>query len=99
MKQTNEKGANNFMNTANEATNQLHEALEAIDHARATIADLVTVHDYQDVAGFVAEASAILLQSAIRFMEKDSEAALELIEAAEDAIDQVYHTIDSDLDE
>lgn len=87
------------MNTAPQAIDHLQQALSAARAAQGVIDDLIVAHDYQDVASLVTEAAAALLDAAARLMQMDDEAAFDLIERAEDILDQVYEIIESDLDE
>lgn len=87
------------MNTSAEALRLLRQAQAETQQAGAIIDDLIAPHDYQDVASVVAKASAALLDSAIRMLESNPDAALEALETADDLLDAVYDIIDSETDE
>ena len=87
------------MNTSAEALRLLRLAQAETQQAGAIIDDLIAPHDYQDVASVVAKASAALLDSAIRMLESNPDAALEALETADDLLDAVYDIIDSETDE
>lgn len=87
------------MNTTPEAIKLLEQALNTTRSAEDMIENLIAVHDYQDVAQVVTQAAAALLESALLLMQSQDEAALDMLENAEDLIDAVYGTIDADLDE
>jgi len=87
------------MNTSGEALRLLNQALGDTRKAGAVIDDLFAPHDYQDVASVVARAGAALLESAIRLLESNPDAALDALEAADDLLDAVYDIIDSETDE
>lgn len=87
------------MNTSSEALRMLNQALSDTRKAVAVVDDLIAPHDYQDVASLVAKASAALLESTVRLLESDPDAALDSLEAADDLLDAVYDIIDSETDE
>lgn len=87
------------MNTAAEASRLLQQALDSSQQAEKTIDDLMTVHDYQDVALLVTQAANNLLEAAKAFMNSKDEPALDFMEAADDLLDEIYKIIDGDLDE
>lgn len=87
------------MNTSAEAVRLLNEALTNARAAKAVINDLITAHDYQDVAELVTMAAASLLESAALLMQNDDEGAFTALDTAEDALDSVYAIIDGDMDE
>lgn len=87
------------MNTSTEAIRLLQEALVNAQKAAAVIDDLIVDHDYQDVAGLVAQAAAALLESASLLMQSKDEAALDKIEAADEFLDSVYSIIDSETED
>lgn len=87
------------MNTSAEAVRLLHEALNNARAAKAVINDLITAHDYQDVAELVTMAAASLLESSSLLMQNDDEGAFAALDAAEDALDTVYAIIDGDMDD
>lgn len=87
------------MNTSTEAIRLLQEALVSAQKAAAVIDDLIVEHDYQDVAGLVAQAAAALLESAALLMQSKDEAALDKIEAADELLDAVYSIIDSETED
>ena len=85
------------MNTTPEVIKQLEQALNITRSAEDMIENLIAVHDYQDVTQVVTQAAAALLETALLLMQSQDEAALDMLERAEDLIDAVYGTIDSDL--
>ncbi|MEL6151106.1 MAG: hypothetical protein AAFV33_19435 [Chloroflexota bacterium] len=86
------------MNTSSEAIKQLQESLAAAQKAADTIENLIATHDYQDIAMLVTHSAAKMLESATLLMEKDDEAALDVLEDAEDLIDEVYKIIGGDIE-
>ena len=86
------------MNTSTEALRLLREALTKAEAATAVIDDLLAPHDYQDVAMLVVRASALMLQSTMRLLESNPDAALVALEGADDLLDAVYDVIDSETD-
>ncbi len=87
------------MNTSSEAVRLLQEALAKTQVATRVIQDLIIEHDYQDVAGLVAQAGAALLESAALLMQSQDEAALSALEKADDLLDEVYAIIDGETDD
>ena len=87
------------MNTSAEAIQQLDQALATTRSALNTIENLIAVHDYQDVAQLVTQAAAALLETARLLMESQDEAALDMLENADDLLDTVYDIIEADLNE
>lgn len=86
------------MKTSADAIKDLQEALAKTQAAEDTITNLTATHDYQDVTTMVVRAAEGLLQAAITFMQHEDTNALALVEAAEDLLDDMYDTIDEDLD-
>lgn len=87
------------MNTSAEALRLLGDALAKTEAATAIVDDLLAPHDYQDVAMLVVRASALMLQSAMRLLESNPDAALAALEGADDLLDAVYDVIDSETDD
>ena len=87
------------MNTSAEAISLLEQALATAHSAENTIENLVATHDYQDVASLVTQAAVALLESASLLMKSQDEAALDMLESADDLLDAVYGIIEADLDE
>ena len=87
------------MNTSSEAVLQLQDALAKTRSASLVIRDLIAEHEYQDVAGLVAQAAAALLESATLLMQNKDEAALNALEQADDLMDSVYAIIDGETDD
>lgn len=87
------------MNTSAEAIKVLEQALATTRKAEDTIENLIAEHDYQDVAALVTQAAAALLETAALLMQAQDEAALDMLENADDLIDSVYGIIEADLDE
>ena len=87
------------MSTSADVIKLLQEALTTARRAESSIDDLIAVHDYQDVAQLITQAAEALLESAALLMQSEDEAALDLLENAEDLIDSVYGVIESDLDD
>ena len=86
------------MNTSTEVIKQLQETIEKAQKAQNTVDNLIAVHDYQDVASLVIQAAEAMLHSGIALMQSEDENALNLIESAEDLIDDIYKIIEGDLD-
>ena len=87
------------MSTSSEAITLLQQALTTTRSAENTIENLIAVHDYQDVASLVTQAAAALLETATLLMQSQDEAALDMLENADDLLDAVYGIIEADLDE
>ncbi|MCU0497225.1 MAG: hypothetical protein MUF87_07740 [Anaerolineae bacterium] len=87
------------MNTSAEALKQLEAALTNAKQAAKTIEDLITAHDYQDVAHLTASAAVRLLEATAAFMRSSDEEALGAMESADDYLDEVYGIIEGDLDD
>lgn len=85
------------MKTSKDVLAKLADAKSTTDDAHTTLRELVAVHDYQDVTGLVIQAAEQLLVAAEQFMQKDSQTALDKIEAAEDLLDELYDIIEGDL--
>lgn len=85
------------MKTSSDVTEQLRAAIDKTQAAQSTLDDLVAVHDYQDVATLVIQAAEALLHAAAALMQSQDQNALELVESAEDLIDEIYTVIDGDL--
>jgi ABC-type transporter Mla subunit MlaD len=86
------------MSNAQDVIARLEAAQKSVKEASEAIDDLITVHDYQDVAALIAKAAERLLEATKQLMEKNSSEALETIEVAEDYIDEMYDIIEEDLD-
>jgi ABC-type transporter Mla subunit MlaD len=86
------------MSNAQDVIARLEAAQQSVKEASEAIDDLITVHDYQDVAALIAKAAERLLEATKQLMEKNSSEALETIEVAEDYIDEMYDIIEEDLD-
>ncbi|MBL8165030.1 MAG: hypothetical protein JNJ61_23810, partial [Anaerolineae bacterium] len=84
------------MNTSAEATKQLQQALVSTREAAKIIENLIVAHDYQDVAGLVAQAAAELLETAAALMQSQDEPALTHLEQADDLLDAVWDIIDAE---
>lgn len=87
------------MNTSAEALKQLEAALANAKQAAKTIEDLITAHDYQDVAHLTTNSAVKLLEAATAFMRSSDEEALEAMESADDYLDEVYGIIEGDLED
>ena len=87
------------MNTSTEASKLLEQALATCRSAVSVIDNLIAEHEYQDVASLVTQAAAVLLESAALLMQKQDEAALDVLDKAEDLLDAVYDIIDGETDE
>ncbi len=87
------------MNTSSEATKQLQASLASAQQAADTIENLIAAHDYQDIALLITHAAGKMLEAATLLMQKDDEKALDMVEAAENLIDEVYKIIGGDLEE
>ena len=85
------------MSTSQDVIARLEAAQQSVKEVNAAIDDLIAVHDYQDVAKLIAQSAERLLEATKLFMQSDSEAALDTIEAAEDLIDEMYDIIEEDL--
>lgn len=86
------------MKTSADVIKQLQEAIETTQAAHSTLNDLIAVHDYQDVAGLVIQSSEALLHATIAFLQSDDQTAVDLVESAEDLLEDMYNIIDGDLD-
>jgi len=86
------------MNTSSEVVKQLQETIEKLQTAQNTLENLIAVHDYQDVAALVIQASEALLHAGIALMQSEDNNALDLVETAEDLLEEMYKIIDGDLD-
>ena len=87
------------MNTSTEASRLLEQALTTSRSAVSVIDNLIAEHEYQDVASLVTQAAAVLLESASLLMQKQDEAALDVLGKADDLLDAVYDIIDGEVDE
>jgi hypothetical protein len=87
------------MHTSHEAVQLLTEALNAAQHAKQVIDDLIVEHDYQDVASLVTSACIQLIESAALLMQSDDEGAFDRLSDADDILDAVYAIIDAETDE
>lgn len=87
------------MNTSAEAIRLLQEAITTAQAAKRVIDDLITQHDYQDVATLVTQASTTMLESAVLLMQSKDEEALNTLEQADDLLDEVYNIINGETDE
>ncbi|MEZ4670633.1 MAG: hypothetical protein R3E39_22245 [Anaerolineae bacterium] len=87
------------MNTSAEASRLLEQALTTSRSAVNVIDNLIAEHEYQDVASLVTQAASALLESAGLLMQKQDEAALEMLGKADDLLDAVYEIIDGEVDE
>lgn len=87
------------MNTSAEATKRLQQALADTREATAIIENLIAAHDYQDVAGLVAQAAAELLDAAAALMQSQDETALTRLEQADDLLNAVWDIIDAETDD
>lgn len=87
------------MNTSTEAARLLEQALTTSHSAANVIENLIAEHDYQDVAALVTQAATALLESAALLMQKEDEAALDMLGKADDLLDAVYDIIDGEVDE
>jgi hypothetical protein len=87
------------MNTSTEASKLLEQALTTSRSAVSVIDNLIAEHEYQDVASLVTQAAAVLLESAALLMQKQDEAALDVLGKADDLLDAVYDIIDGETDE
>lgn len=87
------------MNTSAEASQLLEQALTTSRSAVSVIDNLIAEHEYQDVASLVTQAAAVLLESASLLMQKQDEAALDVLDKADDLLDAVYDIIDGEVDE
>jgi predicted RNA-binding protein YlxR (DUF448 family) len=88
-----------YVTTSNEALRHLEQALTSIRAASNAIQNLIAAHDYQDVAGLVANAATSLVEATAHLMRSDDEAALEASGEADDFLDAVYDIIDSETDD
>jgi len=86
------------MNTSNQAIEALETALANCQNSSKIIENLIAPHDYQDVALILSQASEKLIEATLALMNKDDENALDMMSLAEDFIDDVYDTIEGDLD-
>ncbi|MGB7341067.1 MAG: hypothetical protein WBC91_19380 [Phototrophicaceae bacterium] len=86
------------MKTSADVIKQLQEAVEKSQAAQQTLENLIAVHDYQDVAALVMQSSEALLHATIAFLQSDDKTALDLVESAEDLLEDMYNVIDGDLD-
>lgn len=87
------------METAAEAIKLLQQAASTTREAARVIDNLITAHDYQDVAALVSKAAEALLESAVLLMQKQDESALSMLENADDLLDAVYDIIDAETDD
>lgn len=87
------------MNTSSEASRLLEQALATSRSAVDVINNLIAEHEYQDVASLVTQAASALLESAALLMQKEDEAALDILGKADDLLDAVYDIIDGEVDE
>lgn len=86
------------MNTSSEVAKQLQETIEKLQSAQNTLENLIAVHDYQDVAALVIQSAEALLHAAVALMQSEDNNAIELVESAEDLLEEMYKIIDGDLD-
>lgn len=86
------------MNTSSEVAKQLQETIEKLQTAQNTLENLIAVHDYQDVAALVIQSAEALLHAAVALMQSEDNNALDLVESAEDLLEEMYKIIDGDLD-
>ncbi|MEO1288739.1 MAG: hypothetical protein AAFV93_13305 [Chloroflexota bacterium] len=86
------------MKTSADVIKELQAAIEKLESAQATLEDLITVHDYQDVTSLTMQSANALLQSAIAFMQSEDETALNLVEVGEDLLEDMYNIIDEDME-
>ncbi len=87
------------MSTSIEAVGLLDQALDSAKKAVKAIDGLIVEHEYQDVASLVAKAAAALLEASSQLVKLDDEAAVELLEKADDFLDSVYSIIDGEVDD
>ena len=87
------------MNTSAEAVRLLQDAITNARSARAVMNDLITAHDYQDVAELITMSAAALLEAATFLMQNDDESAFTALDSAEDALDSAYAIIEGDMDD
>lgn len=86
------------MNTSSEVVKQLQDAIQKTQSAQNVLDNLIAVHDYEDIATLVLQAAEALLHAASALMQHEDENALQLVESAEDLIDEMYKIIDGDMD-
>ena len=86
------------MNTSSEVAKQLQETIEKLQTAQNTLENLIAVHDYQDVTALVIQSAEALLHAAVALMQSEDNNAIELVESAEDLLEEMYKIIDGDLD-
>ncbi|MGJ3239977.1 MAG: hypothetical protein ACFE0Q_14795 [Anaerolineae bacterium] len=86
------------MNTSAEAIKQLQATIERAQAVQTTVDNFIAVHDYQDVTSLVIQSAEALLHAAVALLQAEDENALDLIETAEDLIEDVYKAIEGDLD-
>ncbi len=87
------------MSTSGEAIHLLEQARAATTAAQKVVDNLIVEHDYQDVASLVAQATEALLDAAVLLLQSNDEAALDMLENADDLLDTVYDIINSETDE
>jgi hypothetical protein len=85
--------------TSNEVIKQLEQAQTATQSAVNALNNLIVPHDYQDVAGLVAQASLQLLQATHALMQSDDTRAFAAIEQADELLDGAFAIIDSELED
>lgn len=87
------------MSTSSDVILSLEQAQTSVRAAVRQINDLIVEHDYQDVALLIAQAGEALLESAAQLMKSNDQAALDVLDRADDLLENVYAIIDGDLDE
>jgi len=85
--------------TSSEVIKQLEQAQAATQAAIGALNSLIVPHDYQDVAGLVAQAALQLLGATQALMQSDDTRAFAAIEQADELLEGAFAIIDSELED